>query len=267
LAIQEPGRPTVQVSFRAGVATTISECLSLVELYEGGVIRSLNNSSNVFVNVVNADEVVLTFPTGLEVHALVRSSPTFGCFFTQWIYLPDNFRSDETLTGLLGNANGNPYDDWQTKLGAALPTPDNETALYQGSYDYCRTEWCIRQATESLFTYRNGTSFATYFDCDAPYQSDLEDAVASASPALRSICGSDVRCLIDGTAGSMMDAEGFVADTVRIAKELEDRNVTYNFNVTNPTVAPPPCGLFKRSIFCPLQFRGIFGRFIRRIFG
>jgi hypothetical protein len=28
-----------------------------------------------------------------------------------------------------------------------------------------------------------------------------------------------------------------------------------------------PCGLFGASIFCPLKFRGIFGRFIRRIFG
>ncbi len=174
------------------------------------------------------------------------------------------------MTGLLGNANGNPFDDWQTKLGVTLPTPDNETALYQGSYDYCRTEWCIRSADDSLFTYTDGTSFALYFECDIPYESSLKDVVAGASSALRNICGSNVQCIIDGIAGSVMDAQSFVNDTIRITEVLEQRNVTYNFTATTPTSAPaaiptsapvkPPCGLFRRSIFCPL-------RWIRRILG
>jgi hypothetical protein len=280
LAIREVGAPIVQISYGSGVANNVQECLSLVRLFEGGIARAVSsgtNSSGVSVTIVNQDEVFLLFSTGLEVHAVVKTSPSFGCFFSQWIALPENYRPDETLTGLLGNSNGNPFDDWQTKLGVTLPTPDNETALYQGSYDYCRTEWCIRSATESLFTYQSGTSFASYFECDVPYVSALEDAVAAASPEIRSICGTNVQCIIDGAVGSKMDAQSFVNDTIRIAKELEKRNITYNFSQTAPTSAPaasptsapvvPSCGIFGLSIFCPLKFRGFFGRLIRRILG
>ena len=36
-----------------------------------------------------------------------------------------------------------------------------------------------------------------------------------------------------------------------------------------PTSTPmePPCGLFRRNIFCPLKFRGIFGRFMSNLLG
>jgi hypothetical protein len=48
---------------------------------------------------------------------------------------------------------------------------------------------------------------------------------------------------------------------------LEERNVTYNFTGTTSAPVEPPCGLFGLSVFCPLQFRGIIGRLIRRLFG
>jgi hypothetical protein len=270
LVVREVGAPLVQISYVSGVASNVQECLGLVRLYEDGIARPVSfgtNSSSVSISVVNQDEVVLLFSTGLEVHAIVKTSPSFGCFFSQWIALPENYRPDETLTGLLGNANGNPFDDWQTKLGATLPTPDNKTALFKGSYDYCRTEWCIRSATESLFTYPSGTSFASFFECDVPYKSALEDAVAAAPPEIRSICGTNAQCIIDGAVGGMEDAQSFVDDTIRIAKVLKERNITYNFTGTTSAPVEPPCGLFGLSVFCPLQFRGIFGRFIRRILG
>ncbi len=83
LAVREPGAPIVQISFGSGAATTVQECLDLVRLFENGIARPVSsgaNSSDVTVNVVNQDEVVLLFSTGLEVHAIVKTSSSFGCF-------------------------------------------------------------------------------------------------------------------------------------------------------------------------------------------
>jgi hypothetical protein len=160
--------PTIQVSLDSTSASSVTSCLALTSLFENGVKRPILSgatSSAVSVTVLNGDEIVLLYnTTGLEVHTVVRSSLSFGCFFTQWIILPGNYRSAEMLTGLFGNANGDPSDDWQTNLGVTLPTPNTDTALYQGGYDYCRNQWCIRNATDSLFRYGSGTSFATFFD-------------------------------------------------------------------------------------------------------
>ena len=99
-----------------------------------------------------------------------------------------------------------PFDGWQT-LGIILPAPSNSTmALYQSSYENCRTEWCIRSESDSFFTYSNGTAFLSHFERDTLYVPGLEELVAAASPELLSICGAEVQCIIDGTSGTMIDA-------------------------------------------------------------
>jgi hypothetical protein len=240
--VRETGSvPLLQVSLDSTNASTVSGCLALTSLYENGQRRQISsgsNSSAVNVTLLNGDEVVLLYPTtGLEVHIVVKSSTSFGCFFTQWIVLPGGYRRAESLTGLLGNGNGNPSDDWQTKLGGTLPTPDTEMAFYQGGYEYCRTEWCIQNATESLFTYGSGTSFTTYFDCNATYQSGIKNSVANASLALRNLCGNNVQCIIDGVVGSNTDAQVYLNDTRRIEKVMTELNITYE---TVPAPAPAP---------------------------
>ena len=269
IVIRETDAPLIQVSYDSNVANSVQACSSAVKLYENGIAKPLPPASttNVSISILNNDEIVLMYSSGLEMHIYIRYSESFGCFFSQWTVLPENYRSNETLTGLLGNANGDPNDDWQTKLGATLPTPDSNFALFQGGYDYCRTEWCLRNVADSLFTYGNGESFATYFDCDAPYSSALEDAVATISPEIRTICGTSMECLIDGAVGTVVDAQNLLDEVALIDAIIKERNITYN---TTPPIAAPtrqPCGIFRRSIFCPLTFRGIFGRFIRNLFG
>ena len=298
LSEEESGVPIIQISFDGGNATssTVQGCLDLVKFYEDGIARSLKDgaiAATVSVSVVDPDEIILLFSTGLEIHIFVKASPSFGCFFTQLIDLPEGYRSDETLAGLLGNADGDPFDDWQTEDGLALPTPDNtSTAFFQASYDYCRTEWCIRESFYSLFTYSNSTSFNSYFKCNTPYEPALENAVNDASPELSNLCGTDVQCLIDGTAGSMMDAQSYVNETIRLIAlatnntapttapsrsptksptQTLSRNPTQapakvasKIPTKTPTKAPTNCGLFRLNIFCPRKGKcGFFKRLLK----
>ena len=250
--------PLIQVSLREGTADSIEGCFNLIQLYENRIERPLSSgasSSSVTISVLN-DEIIIAFSgAGVEVHMYVKSSASFGCFFTHWIYLPDNYRSGERFVGLLGNVNGDPDDDWLTKEGGILPTPSTSEALFQGGYNYCREEWCVRSVSDSLFTYDVDESFALYFDCDAEYETGLEDAVENAPPELKNICGENVKCIIDGLVGTTSDAQVLLDDTARIEEEVENR------------IPPKPCGLFGWSIFCPCTFQGLLGRLIRRLFG
>jgi hypothetical protein len=243
IVIRETGAPTIQVSYKTALrstntTSTVAGCRDLILFYENGVARPINtgsSSSNVSVSFVSQDKILIVFSTCLEVHIFIRGSLSFGCFFTQWVELPTNYRPRETLTGLLGNANGNPNDDWQTTRGTIL-SPQN--VFYQGGYDFCRNEWCLRNASDSLFKYSTGESFATYFECNAPYRSDVEVSVTAASPAVRQLCGTDIQCLIDGAVGNITDAQSFRNDTVQFETARMERNITYGFNTTAPIQTP-----------------------------
>ena len=270
--------PLIQVSLQTGLADSIAGCVQLVNLYEDGMkstVGMVSTSPNVTMSSLNDEIIVFYQNTGVELHLYMKFSQSFGCFFTYWIYLPETYRSNEALMGLLGNANGDPFDDWQTEQGAPLSLPSMNEALFQAGYDYCRKEWCIREATSSLFTYDNGESFSSYFDCDAEFESGIESAFDNASQELKILCREDAQCIIDGVVGTTVDAQSVLNDRTRIEEELMERNITFTVNVTySPTITPisepptrKPCGLFERSLFCPFTFQGLFGRLFRRIFG
>ena len=97
--------------------------IQLGHIYENGIVKSLSfvNSTNVLISVLKNEEIVLMYESGLAVHIFIRYLSDIhyllDVFLSQWIALPKNYRLNETLIGLLGNANDNPNDDWQTKLG------------------------------------------------------------------------------------------------------------------------------------------------------
>ncbi|SDO33592.1 von Willebrand factor type D domain-containing protein [Nakamurella panacisegetis] len=81
------------------------------------------------------------------------------------------------LTGLLGDADGNPSNDLPAAAGSSAPSYD---VLYPGFADSLR----IKQA-ESLFTYSTGTSTTTYTDRTFP---DRSAAPSSRSAWARAVC-------------------------------------------------------------------------------
>lgn len=240
IVISESNSSSIQVSFESNDANTVRDCLNLIKVYVGGALKPLINGinySNVTITVLNNEEIIIMYNSGLEVHLILRVSDSWGCFLTHWIALPGNYRPNEKLTGLLGNANGDRFDDWQSKLGVTLPTPNNDVALFQGGYDYCRIEWCLRNVTDSLFTYSQGESFAMYFECDAPYSAQLENAIKAAPQELVQVCGNYIECLIDGSSGTVVDAQKLLNETSMLLKVLIERNITY---INNVTLAPSP---------------------------
>lgn len=121
--------------------------------------------------------------------------------------MPDDYRTNETFVGLLGSPNGDRKDDWMTPQGS--PVSIQADKRFEPAYKYCTENWCVEDETESLFTYSNpdNNGFDEYYNCDAPYNTDIEDAVANAPEALISICAGDITCIIDGVAGNIADAE------------------------------------------------------------
>lgn len=66
------------------------------------------------------------------------------------------------------------------------------------AYNYCTENWCIRDATESLFSYETGKTFDDYENCDGSYDASLETDVANAPQCLKDFCDFDTGCIIDG---------------------------------------------------------------------
>ena len=155
----------------------------------------------------------------------MRSSADFGCFFITQVFLPFNYRSDETVLGLLGSPNGVRGDDWVSPDGSPFDPPaDQAESIFGRAYDYCVTNWCIRDPDSSIFTYPEGESFDSFFGCDEDYSNEIEQAVKAAEVDLRSICGTDLSCLVDGICGSLADAEAALEDSASIEAEQQDGN-------------------------------------------
>jgi hypothetical protein len=100
------------------------------------------------------------------------------------------------LSGLLGNDDGNPQNDFTTSSGVVLPDPPSTAQLY-GEFS---NSWRITQA-ESLFDYGTGQTTATFTDLNFPYGLDststLPPAVAAAAAALCQAAGVTAEPYLD----------------------------------------------------------------------
>ncbi|XP_076455831.1 uncharacterized protein LOC143290354 [Babylonia areolata] len=137
--------------------------------------------------------------------------------------------SHSTPTGLLGNMNGDPTDDFIFRNGTVLPNVTSESDLLRYGKD-----WAVDDSS-SLFTYPEGrgTSFYTndtfqplFLDTDSSSQK-LEDAKA--------VCGNDdINCIYDF----------FVTDDEDLAKGTKTANTQLKDNIaaaanTAPTLTGP----------------------------
>ena len=88
--------------------------------------------------------------------------------------------------GLLGTPNGDRKDDWMTPQGSPVSVQGDKR--FEPAYEYCTQNWCIRNETDSLFSYSEDKKFSDISKCDAPYNKAIEEAVANASEELISLC-------------------------------------------------------------------------------
>ena len=203
-----------------------------VDMYVNNIYRNIEDGSgakSVVVTKLAWNKYTITYPwTGVDLAVEVRKSSGFGCFFTVKLCLPDDYRNDERIIGLLGSPNGNKFDDWMKADGTVLPFPSTtKTSRFQSAYEYCVSNWCIFEEAESLFEYNKTQkeSFKSYFGCGDQYQKNIQTCAENPTPQLAEICGTNEECLIDGCGGDEKDAENslVVEDTfveTRCAKEF-----------------------------------------------
>ncbi|EJK64000.1 hypothetical protein THAOC_15311, partial [Thalassiosira oceanica] len=137
------------------------------------------------------------------------------------VSIPDDYRADETLLGLLGTRNGVPEDDWVARDGTPLPIPeDRYERLGEPAYKYCVENWGVRDESESIFTYGSGESFGGMNKLDAEYGGDdLRDAPEE----LALLCGDDLACVADGLYGLFPDDALLAIESV---SEIETRDLS-----------------------------------------
>jgi von Willebrand factor type D domain len=165
-----------------------------IELMVDGVPHDIYNdgtgSDFVQVQVVGqkgTQRVTIYYPsTGLHFTSLLSESETFGCYLSSSICLPDDYRPGESFVGLLGSPNGNRKDDWMTPQGSPVSILGDKR--FEAAYQYCTENWCVRNKTDSLFSHASDQTFNDAFNCDAPYNPAIEDAIANAADELIEMC-------------------------------------------------------------------------------
>jgi von Willebrand factor type D domain len=226
IAVAEENIPTVQISIPRGNSSgseLVGGCP--VDLFVDGNLKLLSSGTGrVDVDItVSGLNITIFYPGSLlKVLASARQSTNFGCFLLVQVFKPCGYRSDETIIGLLGKPNLKPQDDWVAPNGTSLSPPqDEEDSIFSSAYNYCTSNWCVRNAVDSIFTYRSDESFAAIFGCDEDYGEEIETAVANAGSDLVAICGDDLICLVDGICGDLNDAQTVLQDEEIVVEQQQ----------------------------------------------
>lgn len=115
-------------------------------------------------------------------------------YFRCRINVSVKLHSSDITYGLLGTANGNVEDDWQNLDGEIIPLPKSlAERMRKPAYDFCTTQFCLRDESKSLFYYPElGVDFSYYQKCDLPYGDTLEKSIENVPQWINDACGSDM---------------------------------------------------------------------------
>ena len=137
----------------------------------------------------------------LELHArrprVTAGQETDICLFNANYVLQEGCRMDEDLVGLMGSPNQNPLDDWTDREGNVYDFPDQVSRrrfINKEAYDYSTDNWCITEASESIFTYEEGESHAFYEHCTDKYEPIVEIVEQEVTDDIRERCHDDIDC-------------------------------------------------------------------------
>jgi len=228
--------PVVQVSLArpvTGPSVGIANCP--VQMFVNGEYRDITTGtgfSNVTVQV-KRNRIVLEYPsTDLRLDIQVRTWRN-TCHFSV-NYILSDCRCDETLVGILGQPDGEPYNDWHDHTGTAVEIPSSKKERRTGkAYDYSLT-WCLENAVDSHFTYEGGNSFSTFDKCNPDqYDDTLDEIIDNATPE------QIANCTIDGEVdyGCIIECDYFGEEACDEYKEVIKNTETAVITAA-PTSAP-----------------------------
>uniref|UniRef100_A0A7S3KYD5 VWFD domain-containing protein n=2 Tax=Amphora coffeiformis TaxID=265554 RepID=A0A7S3KYD5_9STRA len=227
LAIKQDVSIQLNIAESAGPYSTMFEDLPL-NFFVNGESRLLTQGSGdhrVTVTVNRFDINIFFVTTGISVQVNVRPesvSPHIvvipGSLAT-FVCLPDDNPNFGAVTGLLGTPNKDQADDWMDINGNTIPFNDHV------EYEYCATNWCIRDANDSFFVHDEaGYDFDYYYGCDDPEPNRRRELslIDEASDKIKSLCaqvGMNEQCLFDGVNGGINAAEAAVENLKALEKK------------------------------------------------
>lgn len=223
IVVRQRGFPTVQMSMaqvNGSLSTSISGCP--VSLFVNGAERNVTDNvgdGNADVSL-SGSRVIIRLLSGVRLTFRPRRSSFFGCYFEGLeTFLPRDIVDSGSVVGLLGSPNNNFGDDWMKRSGEIVPLPNSSSdRIFAPAYNYCTQNWCIRNASESLFVYEQGLNHTSFDLCGVPFGSPID--LNSASPELVALCGEDRACLVDGLVGDIDDA----ASSLQAQAEADTRS-------------------------------------------
>jgi len=213
VTIQDEGdTPKVQLSFpiaNEGISHQLGSNGCKIQLFVDGEQKDLMQKGGVVTDAVSitvASNAITVKYKVSEMKVVVTMGFWNGCLLNTCAHIP----TTDTMIGLMGSPDGNTQNDWMQRDGKALNVPSTRTDLIRKpAYDYCTTNWCIKDATESLFTYNQvGFDFDYFSRCDLPFDTildeDLEDLITT---EIQAACEEDLECLVDAVNGDLNGAK------------------------------------------------------------
>lgn len=150
--------------------------------------------------------VVIYYPlTGVQVTAMVKQSSWLGCYLVLSLCLPDDYRPEEEIIGLLGSRDSDKTNDWMDQDGRHIMIREADRK-FKKAYSYCTKNWCLEDAKESLFTYADNESFQSFSRCSTKYNQEVDMCMRKPPFELKAVCGASTSCLNAGCSGDLSDA-------------------------------------------------------------
>ena len=87
----------------------------------------------------------------------------------------------------------------------------------QAAYDYCTTNWCMTDHTESIFHYNEigfGYDFGYYNRCELDYGETLASFIEEVDETVVDRCNKELACMMDALEGGLE----FALEAVRIRR-------------------------------------------------
>jgi hypothetical protein len=135
----------------------------------------------------------------------------------------------------MGTPNKVIADDWMDQDGNSLQLPSSpDGLLYELAYEYCTINWCLQNASDSLFSYENGFDFHFYENCNAAYPGSVTSEEASDELIAR--CEGNTACVTEGLIGGDEGTE----NALKVVAELEETRDRSNPKPLTPTPATSP---------------------------
>jgi hypothetical protein len=204
IAVREEGLPTVQLNVPSRYDKTCP-----VDLWVDGHKRALLDGTGVNEVVVRqvGKNIVIYYPmTRLQLTLKISKSTKYGCFLSTKLCLPDDYRQEEKIVGLLGTPDDDESNEWTTVDGS--PIAEEGARRFRKAYEYCTTHWCVTDPKKSIFSYGQDESFEKFNKCGAEYEGSIEACTERPPKWLLQICSAeDFRCLFEGCAGGEDEAE------------------------------------------------------------